>query len=180
MRKETISSCCMAAFLFLGMQSLSEIAREEAERRRLLEQQGVTEKIIEGDSKKWAPNGAITQETVPPAASAKTAPSSKTDNPRSSARNCRSVLQKLDKDVLQEEARLTVKQERLRALQKAPPRISSRTIVNPIVNTMARLQSEIEDIEEKLKQLRRERTEKYEEGLKAGCLPGELDGKGTF
>ena len=170
----------MAAFLFLGMQSLSDVAREEAERRRLLEQQGVEAKVIERDSRQRAADGTIKQEKVPSSPSTKASHSSTTNINRDSNRNYRGALQKLDKAILQEERRLEVKRERLQSARSAPPRISSRAVGNQTSNSLARMQSEIEDIGEKLKQLRQERMEKYEEGLKAGFLPGELDGKGII
>jgi hypothetical protein len=42
------------------------------------------------------------------------------------------------------------------------------------------LQREIDELESKLKRIRRERQEIYEEGRKAGFLPGELDGRGLI
>ena len=44
----------------------------------------------------------------------------------------------------------------------------------------SRLQAEIEELELKLKQLRRERAETFDDGRKAGYLPGELEGKGII
>jgi hypothetical protein len=171
----------MVAFLFLGMQSLSDVAREETERRRLLEQQGIEAKVIVRDSGQRAVNGTIRQEKVPSSTSAKASASSKTNKDRGSARNYRSALQRLDKAILKEEGRLKVRCERLQSMQGVPPRFStSRADRNQTSNNITRLQSEIEDIEENLKQLRQERMEKYEEGLKEGFLPGELDGKGII
>jgi hypothetical protein len=181
MKNETIQSCCMAAFLFLGMQSLSDVARKETERRRLVDLQGVEVKVIEIDSGQRAVDGNQTQRKVPSAASIKDSSySSNASKDKGSALNYRSVLQKLDKAILQEERRLEAKRERLQSVRRAPIRISSRIDSNQTSNNLLRLQSEIEDIEEKLKQLREERMEKYEEGIKAGFLPGELDGRGIM
>jgi hypothetical protein len=179
MRIENIQSCCMAAFLFLGLQSLADVAREEAERRRLMDQQGIEAKVIERDYGSQAADRNQTQRDVPSSAPKKSSSSSSIKD-RGSALNYRSALQKLDRSILQEERRLETKRERLQAARRAPLRISSRADGNQTSNNLFRLQSEIEDIEAKLKQLREERMEKYDEGLKAGFLPGELDGKGII
>jgi hypothetical protein len=171
----------MAAFLFLGMQSLSDVAREEAERRRLLDQQGVEAKVIERDSGQRAADKDLTQKKVPSPIPVKVYVSSNKNKDRGSARNYRNALQKLDRAILREEGRLEVKRERLQSMRGSPPRIStSRLDRNQTSNNITRLQSDIEDMEEKLNQLRQERADKYEEGLKAGFLPGELDGKGVM
>jgi hypothetical protein len=180
MRIETIQSCCMAAFLFLGLQSLADVAREEAERRRLIDQQGVEAKVIEIDSGQRTADRNQSQREVPPSASAKTSAASNENKNKSAASSYRSALQKLDRSILQEERRLAAKRERLQAARSAPLRISSRIDGNQTSNNLSRLQSEIEDMEAKLKQLREEWREKYEEGLRAGFLPGELDGKGIL
>jgi flagellar biosynthesis chaperone FliJ len=168
MMNETIQSCFMAAFLFLSMQSLADVAREEAERRRLLDQQGVEAKSVDSYSEEQA--------TVP----SEVETSKNNGQGKDAARNYRNILQKLDKAILQEERRLEAKRERLQSTRRAPPKFSSRSAGNQSANSISRLQREIEDMEERLKQLRQERSEKYEEGLKAGFLPGELDGKGLL
>jgi hypothetical protein len=170
----------MAAFLFFGMQSLADVARREAERRLLLEQQGVEAKVIERDSGQRVTDEMIKHEKAPSSASARASVLLKTNKNGGSTRNYRSVVQRLDKAILKEERRLEVKRERLQSARSAPPRISGRAAGNQTSNSLARIQSEIEDIEDKLKQLRQERRDEYEEGLKAGFLPGELDGKGII
>jgi hypothetical protein len=180
MRIENIQSCCMAAFLFLGMQSLADVARQEAERRQLLEQQGIEAKVITIDSGQRSADRSPTQRENPSSAPIKPAGASNAGKERGSAQNYRSALQKLDRAILQEERRLAAKKERLQETRNAPLRISSRSEGNQASGNLARLQSEIQDIEAKLKQLREGWREKYEEGLRAGFLPGELDGKGII
>lgn len=180
MRIETIQSCCMAAFLFLGLQSLADVAREEAERRWLLDQQGVEAKVIEIDSRQRAEDRNQPQREVHSSASAQASAASNENKNRGAASHYRSALQKLDRAILQAERRLEANRERLQVARRAPLRISSRIDGNQTSNNLSRLQSEIEDMEAKLKQLREERREKYDEGLRAGFLPGELDGKGIL
>jgi hypothetical protein len=44
-------------------------------------------------------------------------------------------------------------------------------------NSQERLQGQISALDSKVKQLRRERREVWDEGMRAGFQPGELDGK---
>jgi chromosome segregation ATPase len=178
MRIEIFDSYCLVLSVVLGTQSLSEVARDEAARRRLLDQQGIEAKVIEGEAAAWAPNGNVTQWT--PSANPHSKESSKSPSPKesSSARNYRNSLQKLDKTIRQEERRLELKQERFDAGRRTLPQIGPlKSTRNRTADERAKLQAEIEEIQEKIKELRRERTECYEEGIKAGFLPGELDGR---
>ena len=157
------------------MQSLADVAREEAERRRLLEQQGIEGKVFDGDAAQLAPNGNLTISTTPSALPKKERIAS--PKGQTSARSYRTALQKRDRAIRQAEERLESRRARLQAGRWALPsgRASGR---NRTTDTESRLQEEIEDLQAKLKELRQERAEIYEEGRKAGFLPGELDGKG--
>lgn len=176
MRIIKLRSCCLAAFVVLGMQSLADIAREEAERRKLLEQQGIEGKIVEGSAAHLAPKGNLTVSTTPSAAPKKTRATSAKN--QSSVRSFRAALQKLDRTIRQDEERLESRRARLQAERWAIPKVGRVSSRSWTTETQNRLQEEIEELQAKLKQLRRERAEIYEEGKKAGFLPGELDGKG--
>jgi hypothetical protein len=171
-----LKSCCLSAFLVLGMQSLADVAREESERRKLLEKQGIEGKVVEGSASALAPNGNLTVSTTPSETPKKTRAASP-KNP-ASVRSFRTALQKLDRSIRQEEARLESRSARLQAERWAIPKVGRVSSRSWTTDTQNRLQVEIEELQAKLKQLRQERAEIYEEGRKAGFLPGELDGKG--
>ena len=178
MRIAIFNPCCLILFAALGTQSLSDVAREEAERRRLLDEQKIEAKVIEGDAAQWAPNGHVTQgipSAVKPSRENTGKPSPKSN---ANARSYRSALQKLDKAIREEERRLELKQKRLEksrwVLPKVGPLTSSRSRTT---DSREKLQDEIEEIQGKITQLRQERMERYEEGKRAGFLPGELEGK---
>lgn len=177
MRNANVPSCCLTAFLFLGMQSLSEVAQKEEARRRLLEQQGIEGKVIEGEAAQWAPQASVSQWDVPASPRA-SSPAAETALPVSD-RQYRQALQNLDKAIRQQEKLLETRRTRLEKLRRAPPGFGRSAARNAAAERVAQLQAAIEDAQEKIEELRRERAEKYEEGRKAGLLPGELDGKGV-
>jgi len=171
----------MAIFLLFALQSLADIAREEAKRREKLEEQGIEAKVIEGDITRLAPNGNLSTSTPQLPGPKKEKLSSPPDKAPSSVRSFRSALQKLDRAIRQDQERLGSLRARLQAEKWAPPkigRVSTKGVGN--AETQERLQAEIEELESKLKRTRRERSEVYEAGRKAGFLPGELDGKGLI
>ena len=164
-----------------GAQSLADIARMEAARRQTIEEQGLEEKILNlsgTDEQK--------QEAARPQTQSQSSSKTKTQNQgadssertRNSLQRYRSGLQKLDKDIRREELALESKQRRLETARHAPPQIS-RTITgrNPAAETIQRLEADIKDIRAKLKNLRNERADLYDEGRRAGFLPGELEGR---
>ncbi len=175
MRFSGIRACWSTAVIVLCLQSLADIAREEAERRRQLEQQGIMGKVVEANP---SPNANLTTSTVPlPAQKQQRSPSPKD---RSSARSYRTALQKLDRTIRQEEARLESLRTRWQAGRWALPKVGRVSGSSQNANAQERLQRQIEDLQAKLKQLRQDRFEIYEAGKKAGFLPGELDGKGIM
>ncbi len=173
-------SCWSVVFLVLSMQSLADIAREEAERRRLLEQQGIEGKVIEGNAAQTSANGNSTVSTTPSAARKKS--SGRTDFPkdRTSVRSFRNELQKLDRTIRQDEGRLDLLRARLQAAQWGPQKVGRTSGRSRTSDPQNRLREEIDELQAKLRQLRQQRAEIYEEGKKAGFLPGELDGKGII
>lgn len=173
-------SCRLTAFFLLSLQSLSDIAREEADRRRRLDQQGIEAKIIEGVPEDLAPNGSLTTSTPDLAAAGQARASSTAGKSPPSARSYRTALQKLDRTIRKDQKRLKTLRSRLQAEKWAPPRVGPITRSGSAAEPQSRLQADIDELESRLKQLREERSELYAEGRKAGFLPGELDGKGIM
>ena len=176
-----LRSCCLVLLLSWSMQSLVDIAREEAERRKRLKEQGIEGKVIEGNAIHLSPHGNITTSTGPTAAAPRE-PSAKSgsDKSQTSVRSYRTALQKLDREIQQTEARLTSRRSRLQSERWAPPKSGRSSTRSSGKNSQSQLQAEIEDLQIKLKQLREERFQIYEAGKKAGFLPGELEGKGLI
>jgi hypothetical protein len=178
MRTKKMRSCCIAAFIVLGTQSLADIAREEAERRKLLEQQGIEGKVIESNPASNPSNGSQTISTIPSAESRGKSTRAASRKGQPSVHSFRNALKKLDRTIRQEERRLESRRARLQAERWAPPKVGKLSSRNQSEDTQNRLRAEIEELQLKLKELRRERAEIYDEGKKAGFLPGELEGKG--
>jgi hypothetical protein len=167
----------LATCLALGMQSLGDVAREEAERRRLLEQQGIEGKVIEENAAK-STSKENRASLTDPSENPKKAPAERASSKgRVSARNYRTELQKLDRTIRQNEERLQLLRTRLQAAQWALPKTRKLSTSTRTIDTQERLQKEIDELQIKLKELRRERMETYEEGRKTGLLPGELEGR---
>jgi chromosome segregation ATPase len=165
----------MTACVVLCLQSLADVARDEAERRKLLDQQGIEAKVIEVDA---GQKGNLTISTdSPPAARKDSQKKPARSDGRTSVRSFRNALQKLDRAIRQNQERLESRRARLRSGRWEISK-SGRASSSNAEKSQSRLQEEIEDLEMKLNQLRQERSEVYQEGRKAGFLPGELDGKG--
>jgi len=173
-----VKSCCLAACVVFCFQSLADVAREEAERRRLLDQQGIEGKVIDvGEVKEG--NGAVStgpESPVPRSGSGK--PVDREE--RKSLRSFRTALQKLDRAIRECEDRLESRRVRLRSERWEIPKSGRGSRRASSQNSQGRLREEIEDLELKLKRLQQERSEVYAEGKKAGFLPGELSGKGII
>ncbi len=170
----------LAVLLLLAFQSLADVARQESERRRRMDEQGVEAKIIEGEPELLAPNGNLTvfapDRSMPKKSTQETAPG----KGQPSVRSYRTALQKLDRAIQRDEERLNARRARLQAEKWAPPKAGPISKSAGSADSLRRLQEEIEDLESRLKQQRKERLEVYDEGRKAGFLPGELDGKGLI
>ena len=179
MKTTIFRSCWPAAFLVLCMHSLADIAREEAERRKLLEQQGIEGKVVGANAGEMAPDGNITISSVP---SAQKQASKRSDSAkeRTYAGSYRTALQKLDRAIRQGEARLERLGARLHDERWALPKVGRVSSRGQTTDSQNRLRREIEELQAKLKQMRLERAEVYDKGRKAGLLPGELDGKGII
>lgn len=173
-----IKSCCLAACILFCVQSLADAARKEAERRTLLDQQGIEAKVINADgSQSW--NGAVSTGTEPTAPKNKSEKSADRESRKSPAK-FRTDLRKLDRAIRECEARLASRRARLQSAHWENPKSRSGSRRGSTQSSQDRLQTEIEDLEIKLNQLRQERSEVYSEGIKAGFLPGDLDGKGII
>jgi excinuclease UvrABC helicase subunit UvrB len=165
----------MATLAMICMQSLADAAREEAERRRLLEQQGIEGKVITSEQAQSATNGNLTLFTSPVSKSKQNSIESSSKE-RKSIRSFSGTIQKIDRTIRQNEERLQSKRARLQS-QRWEITKGSRGNAG---KSQSQLQEEIQELELKLEQLRMERLEVYRAGRKAGFLPGELDGKGII
>jgi len=157
-------------------QSLAEAARKESERRRQLAEQGVEAKVIEGDGRGPAPQGTAVTFT-PGTGRENVSAQAKESRSRTPASAYRNLLQKLDREISECEERRRRTLQQAEAEKWSPSKVlrSGRSQGGP--NLQERLKKQAEDLEVKLKRLRRQRSETYEAGRKAGYLPGELDGK---
>jgi prefoldin subunit 5 len=165
-------------FFTLDAQSLVDIAREEAARRKHLEQQGIQGKVIVGNGLN-APSesGNVTTSTGTGMEIEK--PSSREAGKRlnSSIQRFQSDIKKLDSEIRQTEGRIESLQKRLQTEKWEALKAGRSSGRSRSGNTKSQIQISVEKLQEKLKELRNKRFEVYESGKKAGHLPGELDGK---
>jgi len=170
------SSWCPA----LDLQSLAEAARKEAERRQGLDQQNIKVKRIESsDLAQLAPGGSISLSLTGSDASLRFAPTAKPP-PRPSLRSFQSRLQKLDRDILQAEDRLKQLQARAEAERWSPARPAKGSMGFVLSSSARQLASQIQEVEAKLVRLRLDRSNTFQDGRKAGFLPGELENRGII
>ena len=149
----------------LPAQTLAEAARKEAERRKALEDQGIQSKtIIRQGSPLPVPSSN-------PASKSKTTPSGKSP----SAIRYRVALEKLQKEILRTQERLDSVRKKLELEKTAPLRIGRSAT---LAGNWQKSQAEVEEWESRLRRLQAERRKLYDEGRRAGFLPGELDGRG--
>jgi hypothetical protein len=177
---ERFVSWGLAVLLAFGMQSLADLARQEAERRKALDEQGVQEKVIEANAQDLAPDRNLTTSAAAVTGLSEKSKPAQNGSRSPSAKSYRSALQKLDRSISSAEERLQLLRSRLHEERWALPKVGrlSRRSGNP--DSQSRIQAEIDKLEIQLKQLRKERAEIHDEGRKAGFLPGELDGKGII
>ena len=173
-------SCCLVLLLALDVQSLVDIAREEAERRKQLEQQGIEAKVIIGNGVSLPPSGNVTTSTGPPTVPEKTSERSDAPKGQASVGRYQTALKKLDREIRQTEERLASRRARFQDERWAPVQLGRSSGRSQPKNSQGKLQAEIEELQIKLKRLQEERFEVYESGKKAGFLPGELEGKGII
>ncbi len=160
-------------------QSLADAARVEAERRRLLDQQGVKAKKIEAaDPAQLAPNGNIGISSPGAHAIPASAVAKKSDS-RASLRTFQTSLQKLDRDIAQTEGRLKLLRARADAERWAPVKTTKGSRGSAASASQDQMRWQILDLEAKLARLKQERMDTFEAGRKAGYLPGELENRGV-
>lgn len=154
-------------------QTLGELARKEAERRRELALQGIAGKVIETVEPH---QGNLTISYTAPKRTPTAIPSAKTES--GSARSYQSKLQSLDREIRHNEDQLKLLKARLAEERWAPPRAGRALKSQNSTATLEQLPRKISETEAKLIQLKDERLQVYMQGRKAGFLPGELEGRG--
>jgi hypothetical protein len=158
-------------------QSLAELARKEAERRRALKEQGVSGKVIESGGPALDGNsGRVTTSDTTSSLTALTSGSRAVKN-ADRAGPYRTKLQSLERQIRQNEEQLRLLKARMASERWAPPKPGRITRNLRTGSSFEDLRWKALQLEAKLKQLRAERLEVYEQGRKAGFLPGELEGK---
>lgn len=152
--------------LLLSLQSLSELAKKEAERRKLLDQQGIEAKKI--DQGNLAVKGNITLSSSPPKLS------STESGKRPSLEKYRTQLRNLDSEIRRDDERLASLRKRLDLEKDVPIRLGRGGRTGTAETARKRLEDQILDLEIRLKRLRADRLKTYDAARKAGFLPGEL------
>ncbi len=178
MRNVTLRSCCVILLLTFNIQSLVDVAQEEAKRRKRLDEQGIETKVIDINAPGSDGNGNVTTSTEYSGEPKNTPNHSESRKGQGSVQSYRTTLQKLDRAIQQNELRLVSKRASLKAEKKENAKSGKESTRARAKDRQFQLQSDIEELQLKLKQLRDERLEVYEAGRKAGFMPGELDGKG--
>lgn len=177
-------SVCICEILVVApvfaMQTLAEAARKEAERRENLQRLGIEEKVIEGNEKCTSREGNVSLFTPFEVDQKDRIRSSSDSVHRSSLRQYRAKLQKLDKDIRKGEARLQKFRDRMESLRRKGLRIGNIKGLSRNEESQDRLQAQIEELQVDMKLLRKERREVYDSGRKDGFLPGELEAKGII
>jgi hypothetical protein len=163
----------MAGFVFaadgLPAQSLADAARKEAERRKALEKQGI-------------PSKTIIQKGLPQLSTAAEKPTGPrapaTGGKRLSATHYRTALERLQNDIARTRERLDAARKRFEAERSMPFRLGRNGSQTGSSLNQQKIQVQLQELESRLSRLQEERRKTYDEGRKAGYLPGELDGKG--
>ncbi len=173
-------TCHGVVVLVLGAllvpQSLGDLARKEAERRRALEEQGVAAKVIDGtNGRELAPGGNVTVSSPVPGAVRARSLDVRGAKPDTRVRG---VIQKLDRQIRQAEDRLRALRLKADAERWAPPRVGRIVQRGAALPNEEKIREDIAELELKLKRLREDRIDAYNNARKAGLLPGEIDGKG--
>jgi hypothetical protein len=155
-------------------QSLSELAKKEAERRKLLDQQGIEAKRIDQkDAAKLAAKGNISLSSLPPNSRSPSMPPTQLGK-KPSLEKYRTALQRLDSEIRRDEERLASLRKRLELEKDVPIRLGRGGRPSAASISMARLQNQVQDLEIKLRRLRDDRLKTYDAARKAGFLPGDL------
>jgi chromosome segregation ATPase len=181
MRNFRFGACCIFLLLTLDAQSLVDFARQEAERRRQLEQQGVHGKVIEGNGQRLEPDsGNLSTSTEPGVTHGTASGRQDTAKDQASLRRFQTALRKLDREIQRTDSRLASLQSRIRAEKWENVKTGRSAGRSRTKDSRSKSQAEMEKLQAKLKELRDERFEVIEAGKKMGFFPGELDGKGLM
>src|SRR5437867_2624186 len=160
-------------------QSLGEAARKEAERRKSIEQQGVSARVIQdADLTRIGAKGNLG--IFSPVPGDKPRPPASLKAERGSPAPFRNKIQKLEREIRQTEEKLAEMRARVARERWAPPRVGRLSRNGRSRVSEERLRSQIQRLETRLNYLRQDRSETYSAGRRAGFLPGELDGKGIL
>jgi len=162
----------------LAVQSLADVARREAERRREIDRQGIAAKVIEGDPSQLARSGNVSTSAQSPRIAIEEAGTR--GSRTGSSRSYRTAIQKLDREIGSAQDRLVTLRERIQAERWAPPKAGKAGRSSAGTASQENLQWQVRDLELKIKRMRRERSAIYDEGRRAGYQPGELDGRGQL
>jgi hypothetical protein len=164
----------------VAAQSLADLARAEAERRKQIERQGIPAKRIESFGRlPEVSRGAVSTSNPAfrPAAAAGAA--AKTE-PRPALRTFQSRLQKLDGEIAKAEDRIKLLRAKADAARWAPMKITKGSQGGASASNQDQLHWQILELEGKIAALRRERSDVFQAGRRAGYLPGELEGRGIL
>ena len=158
-------------------QSLADLARKEAERRKALQEQGVAGRVVAPDDLQGRTgSGRMTvSDAGTPAPTAQSDTGSPSNRGKPDAYRTR--LQSLDRQIREDQEQLQLLEQRMAAERWALPRagriVRNRNYGSPYED----LRWKAEQLRARLSRLREERRKVYEEGRKAGFLPGELEGR---
>jgi hypothetical protein len=166
-----------AVTLDSASQSLTEVARKEAERRQRLAQQGIQEKRIDGSDPALLARGGAISTSAPDARSVSGTSAAPKTEVRESLRFYQTRLQKLDRDIGQAEQKLKLLRLKAAAERWAPIKTAKGSRGSGSSSAQDQTVWEIKELEIKLESLRRERADTFQAGRKAGYLPGELEGR---
>jgi hypothetical protein len=122
--------------------------------------------------------GAVTISSPGPHSAAPAAPAAK-EPPRATLRSFQSRLQKLDRDIALAEERLKVLKAKADAERWAPVR-TIKGSKGSASSSQDQLRWQILELEGRLELMRRDRSDTFQAGRKAGYLPGELENRGTI
>jgi hypothetical protein len=164
----------LPVIVLLCAQSLADVAREEAARRKALEQQGIEAKVL--DTIPQSNGGNLTVSDSPPSLrNNKEPPASRG---KFSVDKIRGELQRLDRNIRQAQERVEQLQHRLQAERWVIPRTGRVSGNRDTEKNQNKTRLEIESLQRRMEQWQGERHALYDRGRKAGFLPGELTGKG--
>lgn len=165
----------------LFSQTLAEAARKEAERRRVLRQEGVAAKVITSvDFQLDGSQGRLATSSVSPARVVAAKSEAATAGRLKAASSYRTQLDRLDREISRGEDQLKLLKERAAREKWAPPKVGRLGRTQSPSSSLDQLQWKIRELEMKLRELRAERLEVYGRGRREGFLPGELEGRGVM